>query len=251
MGFVLKKILSTFLMPLPIGMLLFLAALLFLRKKQPGRSKLLLASGIIWLSLFSYEPLANLLLYQLESTCPTLHQAPKQTRYIYVLGCGHNSDDTLPITSQLSTEAVIRLNEGIRLYRQLNGKAKLILSGYSGFSDPTPHALMQARLATALGVNAKDIIIRPKPKDTQEEAGAAKQIAQNQPLVLVTSAYHMPRAIHWFKKEGLHPIPAPTAHQASIKHPNYFAIFSVGALKKSTIAFHEGLGMLWQNIKGD
>jgi uncharacterized SAM-binding protein YcdF (DUF218 family) len=251
MGFILKKIISTFLMPLPIGILLFLAALIFLLKKQTGKSRTFLIAGLVWLSVLSYDPVANLLLYQIESSYPALHHAPPKTRYIYVLGCGHSSDETLPITSQLDKEAVIRLNEGIRLYRQLNGKAKLILSGYSGLSDPTPHALMQERLATALGVNAKDIILKPEPKDTEEEAVAAKQIARNQPLVLVTSASHMPRAMHWFNKAGLHPIPAPTAHQASIKHPNYFGIFSVGALKKSTTVFHELLGSLWQNIKGD
>jgi hypothetical protein len=54
----------------------------------------------------------------------------------------------------------------------------------------------------------------------------------------------------FFKAAKLHTIPAPTCHRASIAHPDYFSIFSVKALEKSTIVFHELIGMLWQKIKG-
>jgi len=250
MGFLLKKMIASFLMPLPLGMILLSIALFFLLKEQHKKGKLFLMSGLLWLFAFSYDPLANLLLYQIESRYPTLHQAPAQTRYIYVLGASHHSDAKLPITAQVNPEAVVRLTEGIRLYHQLKGKATLILSGYSGFSDPLPHALMQKQLAMSLGIPASSIIIEPSPKDTQEEAQVAKKRIQDQTLILVTSASHMPRAMRWFQKEGLHPIPAPTAHHASIAHLHYFAFFSVKALEISTIAFYELLGTVWQALKG-
>jgi uncharacterized SAM-binding protein YcdF (DUF218 family) len=249
MGFVLKKIIATVLMPLPLGILFVLVGLFYLSRAHMRKSRRWITLGVLWLFVFSYAPPANLLLYPIEQQYPTLHNAPDTTGYIYVLGCGHTTDKTLPVTSQIDAEAVIRLNEGIRLYRQLDGKAKLILSGYSGLFDPTPHALMQQKLAQALGIPSEDIITIPTAKDTEDEAYAAHKIAQDTPLILVTSAYHMPRALMWFEKARLHPLPAPTYHQASLKHPNYLGFFSADALRKSTVAFHEYLGLLWQTLR--
>ena len=130
-----------------------------------------------------------------------------KSSYIYLLGGGHNDDETLPITSQVSNESVVRLSEAIRLYRELDGKAKIIVSGYSGPYNKTPHAVMQDRLAKALGIAQNDIIVSPKPQDTEEEAINAKKIIGETPFILVTSAYHMKRSMKWFEKEGLAPLP--------------------------------------------
>ncbi len=249
MLFILKKIVSMFLMPLPLGMSLIVLGLFFLYRNKLQKAKITFMVSIAWFFLFSYSPFVNTLLHTLESNYPTLHQAPKEIKYIYVLGGGHSTDKSLPITSQVNYSSVVRLNEGIRLYHQLGQKAKIIVSGYSGLYDDTPHAVMQKKLALALGVPTEHIILRPKPRDTQEEAIAAKKLLDNQPFILVTSASHMTRAINFFTQEGLSPIPAPTNHQASIKQLVYTDFFSSYALMKSRIIFHEVLGLVWQKLK--
>ena len=210
----------------------------------------MLVLSTIWLFLFSYSPVANLLLHSIESNHPTLHSAPKDTKYIYVLGGGHHTDESLPITSQVVETSVVRLNEGIRLYQQLDRNAKIILSGYHGLYDTTEHALMQQKLAISLGVDKEDIILHLGTRDTQEEAEAGKKLLADEPFILVTSASHMTRAVKFFKNEGLDPLPAPTNHLASIQHLNYTDFFSSEALIKSRIVFHEVLGLLWQKLKG-
>ena len=247
--FLLKKVLGTLLMPLPISAFLLLGALYFLHKKRQYYAKVTLGIAIVWLFVFSYLPFANAFMAHFEQAYPTLETAPKDTRYIYVLGYAHETNSGLPITSQVDKEAVVRLAEGIRLYRQLDGNATLIVSGYKGLDDPTPHALMQRRLAKAMGIPAEKIIVRPSPKDTQEEAQAAKELIGDSHFILVTSAYHMPRAMRWFERAGLHPTPAATYHQAHTRHPHYWKIFNAEALQLSTIAFHELLGTLWQRIR--
>jgi uncharacterized SAM-binding protein YcdF (DUF218 family) len=250
MDFLLKKFISMLLMPLPLGVFFIVFALLLLYRDKIKPAKWLLAVSILWLFFFSYPPIANRLLYNIESSYPTLHKAPENIKYIYVLGGGHHVDDSLPITSQVMEASVVRLNEGIRLYHQLHEKASIIVSGYCGLSDPTTHALMQQRLALALGVKKEKIILSPEPKDTEEEAIAAKKLLGNKPFILVTSASHMARAMKFFHKEGLDPIPAPTNHLASIQYPDYIKFFSSEALEKSRIVFHELLGLVWQKIKG-
>lgn len=249
MDFLLKKFVSMFLMPLPLGVAFILLGLYFLYKNKLTKAKVTLIFSLVWLFLFSYPPFVNTLLSSIESKHPTLHTAPENIKYIYVLGNGHTTDETLPITSQVNETALVRLNEGIRLYRQLGNNAKIIVSGYRGLYDTTEHAVMQKKLAVSLGVDENDIILHLGTRDTQEEAQAGKVLLGAEPFILVTSASHMTRAVNFFKSEGLTPIPAPTNHLASIKHPNYTDFFSSHALMKSRIVFHEVLGMLWQKFR--
>jgi len=250
MDFILKKAVSIFLMPLSIGVLLITIALILLYAQKIKKAKWMLMLSILWFFLFSYAPFANTLLHSLESIHPTLHSAPKDIKYIYVLGGGHHTDESLPITSQVVETSVVRLTEGIRLYLQLGRNAKIIVSGYHGLHDITEHAIMQQNLAISLGVDEKDIILHLGTKDTQEEAQAGKKLLKDEPFILVTSASHMSRAMKFFQHEGLNPVPAPTNHLASTQHPNYTDIFSEEALTKSRIVFHELLGLIWQKIKG-
>lgn len=250
MDFLLKKFVSMFLMPLPLGMAFIMLGLFFLYRNQLTKAKLTLTFSIMWLFVFSYSPIANILLHSIESNNPTLHTAPKDIKHIYVLGGGHHTDESLPITSQVVATSVVRLTEGIRLYHQLNGKAKIIVSGYHGLYDSTEHAVMQKRLAMSLGVHQKDIILHFGTRDTQEEAEAGKKLLGDKPFILVTSASHMTRALKFFTHEGLNPIPAPTNHLGSIQHLHYTDIFSSHALEKSRIAMHELIGLMWQKIKG-
>ena len=239
-----------FLMPLPLGVALIVLGLFFLYRNKLSKAKVTLIFSAVWLFLISYSPVPDILLYKLEAKIPTLHTAPTHIKYIYVLGGGHHTDEDLPITSQVVETSVVRLSEGIRHYRQLDGKAKIIVSGYHGLYDPTEHAVMQKKLATSLGVDEADMILQLGTKDTQEEAQAGKKLLGSTPFILVTSASHMPRALKFFKDEGLTPIPAPTNHLGNKKNLDYTDFFSATALKKSHILFHEYLGLLWQKLKG-
>lgn len=214
------------------------------------KAKIALSVALTWLFLISYPPFANAILYKLENSIPSLHTAPQNIDYIYVLGNGHHTDASQPITSQVNEVSSVRLNEAIRLYRQLDDKPTIIVSGYSGLYDPTTGAKMQEKLALSLGINKAHLHLEPKAKDTQEEAQATKKYIEDTPFILVTSASHMKRALHFFKHEGLTPIPAPTNHLAQITHPHYFSFFDQDAIHKTYLYWYEQVGLLWQKIKG-
>jgi uncharacterized SAM-binding protein YcdF (DUF218 family) len=248
--FLLKKIITMFIMPFPIAILLFIFGIVLFYKHKYSKAKIVLTTGMVWLFLISYSPLVNSILYRYEVTYPALKTAPRNIKYIYVLGGGNHTDEALPITSQVVEASVVRITEAIRLYHQLNEKPIIIVSGYNGLHDPTPGAVMQERLALALGVKKDKLHMEPTPKDTQDEAVAAKKYIGDDPFILVTSASHMKRAMKFFENEGLHPLAAPTNHLANIKYPNYNGFFSVTALRKTNVVWHEILGLIWQKIKG-
>jgi len=250
MDFLLKKFVTFFIMPFPIAMFFLLLGVFFLFRNKIFKAKIFLSIGIVWLTLISYAPIANTLLYAYESDIPTLHIAPKEVEYIYILGSGHETNDAYPITSQVNTVSLVRFSEALRLYHQLKERPTLIVSGYGGFTDPNSHALMQSKLALALGVDKNKLHLEPNPRDTQEEAKVAKAYIGDKPFILVTSASHMQRALKFFKDEGLDPIPAPTNHQANIHNLDYKNFYSVQSLRIIRIGWHEMLGQLWQKLKG-
>lgn len=245
--FIFKKIVSAFLLPIPIGLFLLLISFLYLIFNSYKKAKIFLALTFLWFFLFSFQPFANALLSPLENTYKDLLKTPK-VEYILVLGSEHRSDDDLSITSQVKGIAINRLVEGIRHYKNLEN-AKLIVSGYGGF-DKNSHAYMQERLAISLGVNPSDIIRLDSPKDTKEEAVETKKILADKPFILVTSAFHMKRSALLFQKEGLNIIPSPTSHLAyeATSLSSYFEAFNI---RKCEMAIHEYLGLMYSWLRNE
>ena len=255
--FIFKKIVSQSFYPLPVSLeisFLGLALLWFTRKQRAGR--LLVSFRLLTLTLLSYGAISDQLLGHLENeyepyNVNSLNQDSNyRIQFVVVLGGGHISDPTLPITSQIDDSALVRLVEGIRVYRRHPG-SRLVLSGGSAF-DPIPHAELMARVAKEIGVDENDILIEAQSKDTRDEAHLIKSIVGSSPFVLVTSASHMPRAMALFKKLDLNPIPAPTGHRVKDRqrvHPGMFFPNSID-LRKSERAFHEYLGIRWARLRG-
>jgi len=245
-GFFLKQFVTFFVEPFGMFFSLFVVGLYYMYKKRDIYASAFLSLAFCVIFLFSYPPFANFLVQNLENTYPKYDYKTK-VKYIHVLGNGHNTDKTQPLSSHISSGGLKRDLEGILIHRKLKG-SKIIFTGYEGFTD-TPSAVMNARLAKALGVDEKDLLINPKPKDTKEEAIFCKSIVGSEPFVLVTSATHMPRAMRLFKSLGMNPIPAPTDFYKK-EFDGYLKVPSVFSFAKSQIAMHEYIGILWAMIRG-
>lgn len=244
-GFLLKKFVSFFVEPYGMVLTLFFLGLflLFINRYRLAKNFLALAFGV--LLLFSYPPFSNYLVKNLEEQY-TKYENNQTLKYIHVLGSGHNTDKMQPLSSKLDSASLKRVLEGVMLYKKMNG-AKLIFTGYEGNTDVT-NAQMNASFAIAMGVNENDIIINGKPKDTKEEAEFTKTLVGSEPFVLVTSASHMPRAMHLFESLGMKPIAAPTDFRKK-EFKSYYVAPDIGALLNSQVAMHEYLGLLWSKLR--
>jgi uncharacterized SAM-binding protein YcdF (DUF218 family) len=255
--FLFKKIASTFLFPVPLCLEIMVVGLFFLwftRKQKAG--KILVTLGVALLAVLSYGTFSDMLLKPLEYSYPPKPgiEEIRRAKWIVVLGGGHTSDPTVPISSQLSEESLNRLVEGIRLQNQLqkmNPEAKLLLSGGSAF-DPVANAEMMARVALSIGVSRQNMVLETASRDTEDEAKIIKEMVGNDTFLLVTSASHMPRSMALFKKLGMNPIPAPTGHmvkETQEANPRMF-FPDVGGLRKAETAFYEYLGLAWAKLRG-
>jgi uncharacterized SAM-binding protein YcdF (DUF218 family) len=251
MLFILKKIIGGWLLPLPFLLLMMGAALCLLWFTRWQRSaKALLSVSWLVLLLISLQPVADKMLKPIEDTYPTWRGDTK-VDYIVVLGGGYTWNPEWAPSSNLISNSLPRLAEGVRLW-QANPGAKMIFTGAHAITNPVSTAEAGARVAESLGVPRSQIITLDEPKDTEEEAAAVAKAIGQQPFLLVTSASHLPRAMIFFQNAGLHPLPAP-ANQLAIESPlNPWEriIPSPVWLMHSDRAGYETLGRIWQWLKG-
>ncbi len=201
------------------------------------------------LYLSSIGPVANALLRPLEVSYPPLADAQilPSVHFIAVLGNGYAPRDGIPITAALPLDGLARITEGVRLLRLLPG-AKLVVSG-GAIGDEVPPALGYAKFAQSLGVEQGAIVKLDQALDTSDEARGVAALVGDSAFYLVTSAYHMRRAMRLMQHAGAHPIPAPTGQLASLK-PELAAGFWVpnsASLRKTEAALHEYLGLVIAN----
>jgi uncharacterized SAM-binding protein YcdF (DUF218 family) len=252
MTFLLKKIISQFLMPETFCIFIILVGLIFLwckRKQKIG--KILVTLGTLLLLLFSYSFIANYISATLEKQYPSLPQNadPKlqNIKYVVVLGGGVKVDKSQPVSSQIGETTLVRLVEGIRLLH-LYPNTKLILSGGKTFNSESEAAVMKS-VAIILGVSDSKIIEDNISLDTQMQANNLKNIIHENKFFLVTSAVHMPRSMILFRNEGMNPIPAPTAYYSRELRNSPFLYFpSPSSITQCSAVFHEYLGLIWYKI---
>ncbi len=250
MLFILKKFIGGLLLPLPFLLLMMGVALclLWFTRWQKSAKALLSVSWLVLL-LISLQPVADKMLKPIEDTYPTWRGSEK-VDYIVVLGGGYTWNPEWAPSSNLISNSLPRLAEGVRLW-QANPGAKMIFTGARAMTNPVSTAEAGARVAESLGVPRSQIITLDEPKDTEEEATAVAKTIGQQPFLLVTSASHLPRAMIFFRNAGLHPIPAP-ANQLAIESPlNPWEriIPSPIWLMHSDRVGYETLGRIWQWLK--
>jgi uncharacterized SAM-binding protein YcdF (DUF218 family) len=174
-----------------------------------GRQKLFrgfFLVSMIWILIASTSLIPQNLLLSLEQQYfPLTEEEAKHFDgdvNIVVLGGGHGFNENLPANSLLSLQALARLNEGVRLHRLIPG-SKLVLSGYSA-TGRTTQAEMLGYAADNIGIDREKIILQNEPANTFEEArNYANRYGNQNRVILVTSAVHMPRAAMLFEKCGV------------------------------------------------
>jgi uncharacterized SAM-binding protein YcdF (DUF218 family) len=260
MFFALKKICSFFLMPLQFSVLLMLLGLVlaaFTRRARLGRGLILAGLGL--LLILSNKQVGMALLLPLETRYPaipelsvgaTLPPELASCRAIVVLGGGHSDTPGLADSHLLSTSALARIAEGVRLARLLPG-VKVLCTG-PGSVDRSSHAALLAGTARALGLEADRLQLLDSARDTEQEARTLKAALGSEPFALVTSAWHMPRAIALMRRQGLAPLPCPADFGAR-PNPDFRWndwTCDLSGLERSTKAVYERIGFLWLWLRG-
>ena len=258
--FLFKKILSMWLMPVPLC-LTFLAIGLWLvwSSKRINLGRFFLTCGVILLMLFSNRYVSTGLIRRLELTYPAVPELvtgetlPSEfigCRSVVVLGGGHVDTHHLAAINKLSSTSRARLVEGVRLLRALPD-AQLVVTGRGAPGQPS-HAEVMAEAAISLGVGAERIVRLEKPRDTEDEAEEIKQLLGDERFALVTSAWHLRRSMALMRGRGLHAVPCPCDYMSRPRENLTWKDFlwDTESLGRSTWAVYERLGFIWAQGRG-
>lgn len=194
---------------------------------------------------FASGPVSFRLLKNLENRYPPIDilPIPHGVDTIVVLTGYGKRDAEISESSTVNTSSAFRIMETLRILRQYPGM-NVIVTG-SGEASAAMKGLM-----TTLGVKDGRITRESKSSNTYESAVNLKEFLSGKTMILVTSAGHMPRSVEVFRKQGMHPIPAPTDYMTRKNYratsylptPNHLVYFD--------LAMHEYLGLLWYRITG-
>jgi len=236
--FIFKKILTPFLLPpgIFIGALI-LSGVWFLLRKNWGAGIINCLIGSLMWSL-SISPISHTLLRGLESDL----EIPKSPKAEVIILIGGGVYEKAPDLSDIGTpteDMLARIVTVVRLQKKF-GVPVIISAGGS-------EAPIVKRFLVDLGVPPNKIITEEKSGDTYESAKFTQRILerfQYDNLLLVTSAYHIKRAVMSFEKAGVEVIPIPACFNTWPDRQYGWIDYLPGSFD-SSIAIREYLGLVF------
>lgn len=245
MVFLLKKIVTPFLLPPGIFILLLLLSgiSLLLKRRWAAGALTVFAGCLIWFS--SIAPVSDALLKGLESGF-SIPERPKGDVIILLGGGVYDEAPDLTGTGIPGEDMMGRIVTAVRLQRKFN--IPVIISGGVVFKGKKAEAPIVKRFLIDLGVPQKSIIVEDKSRDTIENAKYTKEICERykfrKPL-LVTSAFHMKRSVLSFKKIAMDVTTVPANFRTWDNKTYGWEDYLPVSLQGTTIAIREYLGLLF------
>ena len=255
MFFILSKTIGFFALPSNIVATLAAlgVALMFTRFRRAGRR--LATLGVVLLLLAGLSPLGNILIYPLEQRFPPWDASRGAPSGIVVLGGAISPDVSAAHGTPALTEAAERLTAIAELARKYpaariiysGGNARLLLAR----GNEAEYALT---LFESFGIARERLAAEDKSRNTVQNAQFSKALADPKPgerWLLVTSAYHMPRAIGIFRRAGFaveaYPVDWRTRGRVDLMMP--FDSLTAG-LRRTDTAVREWVGLAAYWITG-
>jgi uncharacterized SAM-binding protein YcdF (DUF218 family) len=229
--------------------------LLFGARRLGGYAIILAALGIL---IVGFSPLGNILIQPLEDRFAqqSVNQpgAPPVTG-IVLLGGGLETLITTARRTPALNEAGDRLTTFAALARA-HPEARLILSGGIGglLFREVDEAEVGAQLLAGLGIDPDRLELEDKSRDTYENAQFSRQMANPQTgdrWLLVTSAFHIPRAVGCFQAAGFQVEAFPTDYRTRGPEDWRRGFYAVSeGLRRTDLAAREWVGLIVYFVTG-
>lgn len=238
---------------LPPGLLIVLAVVgLMGWKRRWGRG--LIAFSMLTLWFLSIEPVRDVLLSPLENRYPafqtqSFEAIKNKSPVIVLLGSGieekapeYGGHDALSRNTLMRTvyAADLAHRTGLDIYA----------TGGAVLSETTePEGILMQRMLVHLGIAESSIHVETKANNTWENAANLQHMLKSggkQTIVLVTTAWHMPRSVRVFEQQGFDVVAAPCDYvvkRSAYDIRSWLPHWDVMA--DSADGLHEYMGMLW------
>lgn len=211
--FIFGKLVWAVLQPGNLLMLCLLAGVVLFILSRGRRGKMLVGLSALGFVLLAVAPIGPAMLLALEERFPGPVQLPERIDGILVLGGAVDPALSLTYGETVFNSSIARVLRGIELARR-HPEAKLALVSGEGVFFPVGYSEARATLGFVEdeGIAPARILLEEKSRSTHENAVYTKEVFRPAPgeiWVLVTSAYHMPRAVASFDAVGWPVLPYP------------------------------------------
>jgi len=149
-------------------------------------------------------------------------------------------------------EASDRIFAGINLIKEKKAPKLILTRGKLPWSVGIPEGEYLKKIAIANGISENNILLTENVENTDQEAKAIKKLLSEDKtkVLLVTSAYHMPRAQKVFKAAGLNVVPFPVDFQKELSKITFMSFMpSANALSRTSFFVREMIGRVYYNLK--
>lgn len=245
MSFILSKFVWGLLAPATL-LFLAIASAALLRNRKPRLSQGLLGSAVLFMALLLICPVGHWSLAPLEQRFPKPDLNTTPVDGIIVLGGVVDATASRRAGTTILNDRAERLTEFIALARR-HPHAKLVFSGGSGSvrHDDREADYVRAFL-TSQGFDTRRVIFENRSRNTLENAQQSRALAQpraDEHWLLITSAFHMPRAVGCFQRVGWSVIPYPVDYR-SYSDDDWFSFDADTQLQQLSIAMRETIGLI-------
>jgi uncharacterized SAM-binding protein YcdF (DUF218 family) len=200
------------------------------------------------LAVLGILPIGAWLLSPLEDRFPVNPPLPDTIHGIIALGGGIDTQVSADREQLAMNEGAERLMTLANLGRRYP-HARLAFSGGSGElfgSAPSEAAVVKEHLSE-LGVDPNRVIFEDRSRNTFENARYSKSLLEPEAgecWLLITSAYHMPRALGVFQRSGWDVLPYPVDYHTTARPQLLEPLDVAHRLDEADLAVHSWLGLL-------
>jgi len=223
--------------------------------RRAGFPRALALACSVALLFVSVAPVGALLIEPLEDRFPPPPPDMPAPYGIVVLGGAIDDEASAARRQTVFDEGASRLTEAAILARRYP-EARLVYSGGSAslMDSRSTEGLEARKLLTALGVDPARIAIEDKSRNTDENARFTAALVHPQPgetWLVVTSAYHMPRAMGLFAKAGFSVRAYPVDYRSLGGGRDWrFNFEPARGLRLVDLAVHEWIGLIAYRLSG-
>ena len=216
-------------------------------------SKKISFAGLAILVIFSIPIISGKLIAYLESDYELIKPSKVESADAVVVLSGMVK--TIQTKNGLDYEwgeAADRIFAGIDLFKSNKAPVLILTGGKLPWSIGVPEGEYLRDVAIDLGVPKKDILITENVENTDQEAKAIKKILllDNPKVILVTSAFHMPRAQLVFEAAGINVIPFPVDFIIGAEKFTFMSFIpSAGSFSSTSFFVREMIGRTYYSLK--
>ena len=255
MFFILSKVLGFFALPSNVLIAIGLIGIVLLCTRFTRLASWLVVTSLVLIAVAGLSPLGNALILPLEQRFPAWDASRGPPDGIVVLGGAVTPDVSAARGAVALNEAAERITATVELARRYPN-ARIIFSGGNAslLADEPAEAQIAVGEFEALGIAHERITAEEQSRNTVENAVFSRLIADPKPgerWLLVTSSYHMPRAIAVFRAAGfpVEAYPVDWRTRGPIDAVRPFASLGDG-LRRTDTAVREWVGLVVYRLTG-